>query len=262
MQTDPLTACLQGIPLGGQRYFETVGSTNDIALAWANTGAPDLALVAADRQTSGRGRLGRQWVTRAGAALAFSLIIRPTAAEKTHPWAFSALGALAVQQALETSCGLNASIKWPNDILLDRRKVAGILVENSWLGAELEAVVVGIGINISPGAVPPPEEVLFPAASVEGSLGRSADRWVILRAILVSLLAWRPELGSEQFWQAWDSHLAFKGEVVTISGSSGPALTGEELGINPSGGLKLRTPDGRIVIADVGDLHLRTAGHI
>jgi BirA family biotin operon repressor/biotin-[acetyl-CoA-carboxylase] ligase len=259
MQTDPLTACLQGLPLGGWRYFDTLGSTNDAALEWSRSAAPDLALVAADQQTSGRGRLGRRWVTNPGAALAFSLVLRPSAEETAHPWAFTALGALAVQGALQQTCGLAAQVKWPNDILMGGRKVSGILVENSWLGMDLEAVVIGIGINITPAAVPPPAELLFPATSVETELGHPIDRWSVLRAVIVSLLDWRPRLGSELFRQGWEDHLAFKGEWVTVSESYGPALTGQELGISPTGGLRLLGRDGKIITVEVGDLHLRAA---
>jgi BirA family biotin operon repressor/biotin-[acetyl-CoA-carboxylase] ligase len=259
MQTDPLTACLQGLPLGGWRYFDTLGSTNDVALEWARSEAPDLVLVVADQQTSGRGRLGRHWVTNPGAALAFSLALRPSPREAAQPWVFVSLGALAVQGALQQTCGLAAQIKWPNDILLAGRKVSGILVENSWIGNDLESVVIGIGINITPEAVPPPAELLFPATSVETELGRPIDRWLILRAVISNLLQWRPSLGADAFRQAWEDHLAYKGEWVTVSGSHSPDITGQELGISPTGGLRLLDRDGKIIIAEVGDLHLRAA---
>jgi BirA family transcriptional regulator, biotin operon repressor / biotin---[acetyl-CoA-carboxylase] ligase len=260
METDPLSTCLNGLPLGKWRYFDSVGSTNDLALQWIETGAPDLGLFVADQQTQGRGRLGRRWVTNPGAALAFSLVIRPSAREVSQLWAFSALGALSVQQALRQACRLDAQIKWPNDILLKRRKVSGILVEASWLGSNLEALVIGIGINISQAAVPLAEDLLFPATSIEAELNRAVNRWEILRAVIQSLLEWRPLLGSESFRQAWEDNLAFRGEWVTLSGGSGPSISGQLQGIGANGHLQLRDQEGHVLLAEVGDLHLRSTG--
>ena len=258
MKPDPLSTCLNGLPLGEWRYFDSVGSTNDLALQWVESGAPDLGLIVADQQTQGRGRLGRRWVTNPGSALAFSLVIRPSTREASHLWAFTALGALAVQQALGQACGIEAQIKWPNDVLLNRRKVSGILVEASWLGANLEALVIGIGINIAQAAIPPAEDLLFPATSVEAELNRAVERWEILRAVMLSLLEWRPRLGSEPFRRAWEDKLAFRGEWVTLSGGSGPAISGKLQGISPNGHLQLRDHDGHVLLAEVGDLHLRS----
>ena len=123
----PLQSILTGLPLGGLRYFDSIGSTNDEALAWARAGAPDYSLVVADTQTAGRGRLQRRWVTNPGAALAFSLVLWPAPQERQCLPRFSPLGAVAVRQALAVVFGLPAEIKWPNDVLLGRCKVAGVL---------------------------------------------------------------------------------------------------------------------------------------
>ena len=260
MQTSPLSTCLEGLRMGECRCYDSVGSTNDLALQWIETGAPDLGLIVADQQTQGRGRLGRSWVTNPGAALAFSLVFRPSAFELGHLWSFTALGALAVQQALSQVYGLAAQIKWPNDVLVKRRKVSGILVEASWLGSSLEGLVIGIGINITRAAIPPASDLLFPATSVEDELDRQVNRWDILRAVMQSLLEWRSRMGSEAFRQAWEDHLAFRGEWVTLSGGSGPALTGQLEGINSNGSLTLRDRAGHILQAEVGDLHLAIKG--
>src|SRR5512136_875543 len=152
MNERSLHSALSKLPLGGLRYFEQTTSTNDMALAWAAEGAPDLALVYAEQQTAGRGRGGRRWFTPPGSALAFSLILRPTPAEQQFPARFSALGALAVCEVLERR-GLQPWVKWPNDVLLNRRKVCGILVESTWMGATLNYLVLGVGLNIKPAAV-------------------------------------------------------------------------------------------------------------
>src|SRR5512141_2769024 len=115
MRRNELSAALAGLPLGGLRFFTTIGSTNDEALAWAAEGAPDQSLVVADEQTAGRGRAGRRWHTPPGAALAISLILRPTPVERTLPARTTGLAALAITQCC-TAMNLQASIKWPNDV--------------------------------------------------------------------------------------------------------------------------------------------------
>src|SRR5512134_3605246 len=143
MNQNELKKALAKLPLGDVRYFDSIGSTNNEALAWATSGAKDLSLVIADEQTAGRGRLDRKWLTPKGTALAFSLILCPTAGEKLHLTRIVGLAALAVADALRTR-GLAAQIKWPNDVLLNDSKVAGILIESVWSGDEPDCVVIGI----------------------------------------------------------------------------------------------------------------------
>jgi BirA family biotin operon repressor/biotin-[acetyl-CoA-carboxylase] ligase len=131
--------------LGEIKYFNSIGSTNDEALAWANKGAPDFSVVIADEQTMGRGRMDRPWFTPAGTALAFSVILRPTAAERPFLSRFVGLAALSICQPLQ-HFGLNPQIKWPNDILLNNRKIAGVLIELVWAGEDVQCVVIGIGL--------------------------------------------------------------------------------------------------------------------
>src|SRR5688572_12632522 len=135
MDEKTLRKTLSDLPLREFRYFAQTGSTNDVALAWASDGAPDLALIYADEQTTGRGRMGRKWFTPPGAALACSLILRPKGRESENIGLFSGLGALALVRALKKH-GLSAQIKWPNDVLINGRKTAGILVETVWMVAE------------------------------------------------------------------------------------------------------------------------------
>src|SRR5512146_539455 len=131
MNPNELKKALSKLPVGDVRYFDTIGSTNNEALAWATSGAKDLSLVIADEQSAGRGRLDRKWYTPKGTALAFSLILRPTAQENPYLTRMVGLAALAITDALQTR-GLSAQIKWPNDVLLNGSKVAGILIESVW----------------------------------------------------------------------------------------------------------------------------------
>ncbi len=260
MDQEQLQSRLLGLPLGAVRYSPSTGSTNDDAIAWAEKDAPDYALVVADTQTSGRGRLQRRWVTRPGAALAFSLVLLPTPQEVARVGSFSPLGALALAQALAAQYDLKAEIKWPNDVLLDRLKVCGILVEGVWQGEKMRSVVLGIGVNVTPAAVPPPEELLYPATSVESALGRPIDRWELLRALLERIMAWRPRLGAPEFLRAWEERLAFRGEWVHVGAGMGDAdRAGQVLGIHADGSLRLLGQDGEEFSVQAGEVHLRPA---
>lgn len=248
-----LRAALAGLPLAEVRYCAVTGSTNDDAQRWLENGAADAALVVADQQTAGRGRLNRRWITAAGSALAFSLILHPTRAELSHLALLAPLAGLAVADGLAACCGLRAEIKWPNDVLLGRRKVCGILAETSWQGESLAGVVLGIGVNVAPSAIPPTDAVMFPATSVEDAAGRPVQRWELLAVILKALFTWRQQLGSPEFFLAWENRLAFKGEPVQVQTPSG-AVAGILAGIDPQGGLVLVTNSGKREVITVGDV--------
>ncbi len=258
MNTSSLKKALSKIDLGGLRYFDSIGSTNDEALAWAAQGAPDLFIVVADEQTSGRGREKRRWFTPAGTALAFSLILRPRAEELPHLSRTVGLAAVALAESLRKR-SLTPQIKWPNDLLLDGRKVAGILVESTWNGDAADYVVIGIGVNVARGAVPPPELLQFPAVSLEHALGECPAREDVLRDILSALIDWRPRLGSEALLQAWERDLAFCGQQVEVTGAEGQVVAGTLLGLESDGSLRLQDQHGNPVTVRFGDVRLRPA---
>jgi BirA family biotin operon repressor/biotin-[acetyl-CoA-carboxylase] ligase len=263
-----LERILQGLALGPARYFDRIGSTNAEALRWADEGAPDLALVVANEQTAGRGRQGRRWSTPPGTALAFSLVLRDPPADDPSGRVvarrmarLTALGALAVSQALRQAYSLPAEIKWPNDVLLERRKVGGILAEAQWLGERLSAVVLGIGVNVAPASVPLDSEVIYPAACVESALGREAERWQLLRAVLEQFLSWRSRLESQAFLDAWEERLAFKGEQVYLYTGTAvqdqPDHQGILVGLDAEGCLQIRSQTGELCSLCNGELRLR-----
>jgi BirA family biotin operon repressor/biotin-[acetyl-CoA-carboxylase] ligase len=251
-----LRAQLHGLPLAEVRFRVETGSTNDDAQRWLDSGAPDGSLVVADRQTTGRGRFNRRWITQQGAGLAFSLILHPTPEELNYLALFSPLAGLAVSDGLATCCGLSSQIKWPNDVLLRRRKVCGVLAETSWLADRLAGVVIGIGVNVAPASVPPAETLLFPAISVEEVTGHPVNRWELMAAILKAAFAWRERIGSREFFQSWENRLAFKGEIVQVDTPEG-MQEGSLTGIDPQGGLVLQTITGKQEVITVGDVHLR-----
>jgi BirA family biotin operon repressor/biotin-[acetyl-CoA-carboxylase] ligase len=267
-----LEQVLQGLALGPLRFLDQVGSTNTEALRWADSGAPDQSVIVADEQTAGRGRQGRTWFTPPGAALAFSLVLREgLRVDRSSPEdipsrlaRLTALGALAVSQALQTEYNLTSQIKWPNDVLLERRKVCGILTEAQWQGERLAAAVLGIGINVAPPSVPPDSEVIYPATCVEAVLNRRIDRWFLLRCVLEKILAWRGRLEEPEFLTAWEERLAFKGEQVYIYTSTttqdSPGEQGILLGLDSSGRLLVRSYSGEVRALNIGELRLDPAG--
>jgi BirA family biotin operon repressor/biotin-[acetyl-CoA-carboxylase] ligase len=256
MNQKELEKTLSKLPLGDVRYFDSIGSTNTEALAWATNDAKDLSLVIADEQTAGRGRLDRKWFTPRGTALAFSLIMRPTAAEKQHLTRMVGLAALAVVDSLQTR-GLVAQVKWPNDVLLNGHKVAGILVESVWSGEEVDCLVIGIGVNILKSAVPSAELLQFPSTSLEESLGPEVDRERFLHDILAGIIALRPHIGSDSFIASWEKALAFRGEQVQVEEGNGNLITGKLLGLESDGGLRLSDEPGNSITVRFGDIRLR-----
>lgn len=271
MHPTRLDAALAGLPLGAVRFLERTGSTNDDAERWAAEGAPDLALLVADEQTEGRGRLGRRWYTPPGAALAFSLVLRPDWLDQVSEMParlmqVTALGALGICAAIENLYGLRAEIKWPNDVLLGGRKVAGILAETHWSGNTPEAMILGLGMNVSLAAVPDDEESIFPATCLEAAVRKDVDRMELLRAVLAGILHWREQVGSMGFLHAWDGRLAFKGEWVQVhtlldntagTGQSPHVREGQVLGLDAQGCLRLRDRSRRGFKVCTGEVRVR-----
>jgi len=258
MNEDQYQENLSSLPLGGLRYFDSTGSTNDEALKWASEGASDLSLVISDEQTAGRGRSGRKWYSPPRSALACSLILRPSPAELKYPARITGLGALALIDSLRV-LGLFPQIKWPNDVLINGRKVAGILVESDWLGNNLKACVLGLGVNVLKASTPPPESMAFPATCIEVELGHPLDRIELLKEILSALFKWRNKVSGDEFIQAWEDALAFRDQQVQVITDSQPPVTGELIGLEPNGNLRVRSLDGNLHLMQFGEIHLRPA---
>ncbi|HNB51668.1 MAG TPA: biotin--[acetyl-CoA-carboxylase] ligase [Anaerolineales bacterium] len=254
MNQAELEHLLAGLALGEVRYFDCVGSTNDEALTWLATNPPPFSVVIADEQTAGRGRTGRRWLTPRGAALAVSVILYPQV-EPESLALINGLGALAISDALAT-WGLASQIKWPNDVLLNGRKVAGILPEAQWMGETLRGVVLGMGINVRREAAPPAEKVHFPAGSVEEALGQPLARERLLREGLFALKHWVGCLEAPSFVQTWEERLAFRGELVKILLPVGDPVVGTLLGLTRQGNLRLRVND-KIQVFSAGEIQMR-----
>lgn len=236
-------------------YHKSIGSTNSEAIQLAETGAPHGTLVLADAQTAGKGREGRRWITLPGTALAFSLILRPSNLGVDQWLILFGLGALSVAEAL-SEMGLQPEIKWPNDVLLDGKKVAGILVNSNWMGESVDYAVLGIGLNVSPEAIPDDAELDFPATSIVEALGRSINRGDLLIAILKRLKALFQQLNSPDLSNAWQDRLAYLNQEVVVKKADG-LVTGRLIGLTANGELKLIEKSGYQTVIGYGDVSLR-----
>src|SRR5262245_25753719 len=163
-------------------WYAEVGSTNDVAGALADRGEADGTVVIADAQSAGRGRHGRAWASPPGAGLYMSIIMRPAA----HVVSLLTIAAgVALADGIEAATGLQAQLKWPNDVYMSGRKLAGILAEAGTSKAGVQHVVLGCGINLMPAAYPP--DVAARATSIESELGRAVDRGLLLAECLAAL---------------------------------------------------------------------------
>jgi BirA family biotin operon repressor/biotin-[acetyl-CoA-carboxylase] ligase len=200
----------------------TVDSTQNVAWGLVDENIADGTVVTAESQHDGRGRRGRHWHDEAGASLAASVILRPRLPVAALG-GLSFAAALAVAEALQSETGLAARLKWPNDVLVDRRKIAGILLESRATPAPV--VVVGLGINVM--------QKMFPAAIAERATsialagGRAVSTDTLLDAVVRGLAAWRSRLENEGFEplrQRWRALADTLGRRVTIDGREALAV--------------------------------------
>ncbi|MEO5913644.1 MAG: biotin--[acetyl-CoA-carboxylase] ligase [Luteolibacter sp.] len=223
---------------------ETVESTNDEVRALAMAGAADGLIVLAERQTAGRGRRGAAWFSPAGESLAFSILVRPEEPKALWPRLALAAG-VAVAEAIE-SFGVQAGIKWPNDVWIGQRKVAGILVE-----AGTDFAVVGIGLNVN--TLGFPAEVSEIATSLRMETSREFSRAEVLSAIIHRFASRRQHVGDhfEMLISAVSQRCVLTGKKVTLITAGGPR-DGTVEGIAAGGELMLRTDAGleRLIQAD------------
>ncbi len=257
LNLEKLQKALAGLPIPRILFFEETDSTNEQGLAQAAQGAQEFTLLIAERQSAGRGRMGRKWITAPGSSLAFSLILHPGEHEISRLGLFSLLGGLAVCRAAEDFGCADAQVKWPNDALLDGKKTAGILAETSWQGGQLAGVVLGIGVNLQPGAVPPPEAVLFPATCVQAHTAKPVERLAFLRAVLEQLIELRGRIQTSSFLDEYTRRMAFIGQGVILHAAQGEEIAGVVLGVQEDGRLHMRLADGEEADFPIGDLKLR-----
>lgn len=242
--------------LSGLEYHEEVASTNALAIEAARRGVDEVYTIVADSQTAGRGRLGRRWEAPPGGSLLVSFVLRPRLDPSVIPLV-PLLAGVALAEVADGYCpGHDVALKWPNDLLVDERKTAGILLERAVDGpASAErAVVVGVGVNVDWRGVDHP--TLEGATSLAEVVGARVDRWRVL-AGLVGVLSRRYtdwQADPTAFLGAYRQRCATLGQRVRVEGPSGRVITGQATEVADDGRL--------VVLTDAGEAEHLTAGDV
>jgi BirA family biotin operon repressor/biotin-[acetyl-CoA-carboxylase] ligase len=236
-----------GIFAGRVRTFDEVTSTSDVVAGWADAGGEEGLVAVADRQSRGRGRLGRSWSSPAGAGIYLSVLLRPPAS--AIPLLTLAAG-VAINEGIEAAAGLETLLKWPNDVCVPSadgswRKLAGILAEARSGADGVRHVVLGIGINVLTASHPP--DVSHRATSLEQETGRAIERTTVIVECLSALArTYRALLAGDRapLLDAWTVRAkATFGRAVIWEDGTGE-VHGTVDGVDASGALLLRTTDG------------------
>jgi len=242
------------------RCFDEIGSTNAELLDEARLGGPEGVVAVADVQTAGRGRLGRAWSATPGTALLVSVLLRPRL-PPSRLAAITMAAGLAVADGVERVAGFRPALKWPNDLVVADRKLAGILAESTAEGGDAP-LVVGVGLNVSTGAYP--DELAGAATSCEEEAGRPVDRVELLVAFLDALesryaTAMGPD-GAEVTLAEYRAGSATLGRLVRVELPNGSVLEGLARQIAWNGQLIVVDASGGHTAVHTGDVvHLRPA---
>lgn len=245
--------------LGAQRIeLAACASTNDEAARLARAGAQHGTVVIAEQQSAGRGRDGRPWASPRGRGLYLSCVLRPPLPLADVPPMTLAIG-VGLCDAVRAA-GVPGALKWPNDMLVGTRKLAGVLVEAQSQGSRLEAVIVGIGVNLSEaqlGEVPP--DIAARAISLEEAAGAPIDREAFIAALLAHVEHWVDHytaVGLEQVIPAWTERMAPGLRARATVG--GAPMVGMMVGLDGDGSLLLRDVDGLVHRVRTGDVEAIT----
>lgn len=229
-------------------FYETVTSTQKLAKEFALNGAEHGTLIVSDEQTDGRGRLVRKWYSPKGTGLWMSLIVRPDLPISKTPQ-LTLLTAVAVVNAIKETANLKPSIKWPNDILINGRKVCGILTELQAEENHVQSVIIGIGINVNQLITDFPEELQTIATSLKIESNKTIDRTKLLQNICYEFekqLKLYLSEGFQPIKTLWESSSNSIGRKITARTANG-IFNGYALGINDDGVLLLKQDIGEIV---------------
>ena len=233
-------------------YYPRVSSTMDAARDEVRKGAEAGTVVVAGEQTKGRGRKQRTWLSPKG-NIAFSVILYP---EISYLPFLAVIAALSAARGIEKATGLDTSIKWPNDVLINGKKTGGILIENEVKRNEVLYSIIGIGINTD--VVPAVDDGnALPATCLQDELGRHVSHTDIIRRILEEMERLYLELpGSEAMMQGWRDRMVTLGKRVRVYANEG-ILEGVAETIDANGSLLLRHADGSLSVIVAGDVTLR-----
>lgn len=233
------------------------GSTNQDLRQMAEQGVAEGTVIVADRQSAGRGRLGRRWESPAGVNLYCSILLRPNIPPQQAPQ-LTFLSAVATAEALIETFQLPVRVKWPNDLLVNGRKIAGMLNEMSAESEQVHFVLLGIGVNLNMAAEQFPEDLRYPATSVLLEQGQPVERLVFVRSLLQRLDALYRTYLEEGFWairRRWEGLSDLLDCAVQVDLNPG-AKVGTVVGLDDDGALRLQLEDGQIERILAGDVRI------
>jgi BirA family biotin operon repressor/biotin-[acetyl-CoA-carboxylase] ligase len=237
-------------------YFRSCPSTNDAARELGHRGAPEGSLAVAEGQTKGRGRLGRGWVSPAGKGIYVSVLLRPRIVPE-EAFKLTLLTAVACAQAV-TAAGAEAKIRWPNDVLIGGRKVAGILTELEAEADRIHQAVIGIGLNVNTPASLFPRSLRGTATSLKLATGQKHSRVRVLQEMLAALEERYERLKAGRFeevlqeWRSLDVTLGSRVRAVLLEGE----IEGEAKDIDSDGALLIVGAGGALHRVSAGDIHI------
>ncbi len=230
-------------------HYPSLSSSMDLARDLAAQGLEEGTVVLCDEQTDGRGRQGRRWFDSPSSSLLMSVILRPDLEQLPQ---VNMLASLAIVLTIERAVGLRSAVKWPNDVLIRGRKVAGILVENHFAGQELQASIVGIGLNTSLDVGRHPEIAAI-ATSLSAEAGRDVRRDDVLRLLLQEMDSlYRAVRLGEDIHGRWLPYVETVGRTVRIR-SGAATEEGLAQSVNADGSITLRRADGSLVTMITGE---------
>ncbi|MBD1371591.1 biotin--[acetyl-CoA-carboxylase] ligase [Hazenella sp. IB182357] len=230
-------------------YLDTTTSTQTVAHEWAKEGAPEGAIVIADNQTAGRGRLGRNWFSPKSAGIWFSLILRPQI-DLQAATQLTLLMSVAVRQAIQKATGLSPHIKWPNDLLINEKKICGILTELRGEQDQIHYVVVGMGMNVNTPYTMFPSELQNQASSLAIETGHQMDRAPLIATLLAEIEALYDEYLTDGFLPIklkWEAGAGMLGERITARTAKN-TVSGIATGLSSEGALLIQCDEKTIPI--------------
>jgi BirA family biotin operon repressor/biotin-[acetyl-CoA-carboxylase] ligase len=233
-------------------YYPTLTSTMDVAKREVQQGATEGTVIIAEEQTAGRGRIKRPWLSPKG-SIALSIILYPSLA---YLPSLIMVASLAAVHCIEKVTGLRAQIKWPNDVLVNGKKVCGILIESDVRGNTVDYAIIGIGINVNLRLADFPE-ISPTATSLSHELGREVSQLDIIRCLLAEAERLYLTLPSgSSVYQEWRDNLVTLGKKVEVR-SGETIYKGMAESVASDGSLLLRQPDGSLTKIVAGDITLR-----
>jgi BirA family biotin operon repressor/biotin-[acetyl-CoA-carboxylase] ligase len=240
-------------------WYEAIDSTNARALEMARNGVPDQTVVAAESQNRGRGRLGRAWVSPPGTGLYVSIVLRPQL-EPEHLSQMTLMAGVAVCRAIDSEAGIFTRIKWPNDVLADGKKIAGILAESTGISSQRKtAVVLGIGINVETPPEAFPQELRSRAASIFAVTGKIVPKGALLKRLLAEINQLTEALeggGFAKILAEWKGRDATLGKRLNWITTAQQVICGVAMGPDEKGHLHIKDSSGTVHEVVSGDINL------